>query len=346
MGQNATTRFLRLIAALAMPASALVAQPLEWRRTGTAVISTGLASPASGAVDRVWYSADGERLFAKSRSGRVFETADFETWKPAGAAAPDAADYANAASRPEASARVRASGRATAQLYAFGEAIYQSQDEGRNWRNVSHFKGSSILGAGFVDLAVSPRDSGEIAVANRSGVWRSLDGGLSWSGLNDALPNLPVRKLYSTGTRLRIGLEDGAEAVWIPGQHEAWNPVASDFARRDSAARNTVGASVGARVTSLAASGEYVYAGSDGGRIWSSADRGLNWRAQALADSGGGAVETVFAPADEPRVALASLGARVFRTFNGGLFWDDITANLPAGVAVRGLAADLASGAV
>ena len=60
---------------------------------------------------------------------------------------------------------------------------------------------------------------------------------------------------------------------------------------------------------------------------------------------GGGAVSAVFAPADEPRAALASVGNRVFRTFNGGLFWDDITANLPA-ADVRGITADLASGAV
>ncbi len=40
-----------------------------------------LPSLATGAVDRVWYSADGSSLYAKTASGRVFETADFEQWQ-------------------------------------------------------------------------------------------------------------------------------------------------------------------------------------------------------------------------------------------------------------------------
>jgi len=47
-----------------------------------------LASPATGPVERVWYSAGGSMLFARTPSGKVFETADFETW----AAAADVAE--------------------------------------------------------------------------------------------------------------------------------------------------------------------------------------------------------------------------------------------------------------
>ena len=58
----------------------------------------------------------------------------------------------------------------------------------------------------------------------------------------------------------------------------------------------------------------------------------------------------------DPRIALAILGARpsplagmpgthVLRTLNAGVFWDDMTANLPD-VAATGIAADRASGAV
>ena len=349
MSQNATTRVERLWAALLVCAATALGQTLEWRRAGTGVIESGLASPAAGAVNRVWYSPDGQRLYASTPSGRVFETADFETWKLAAAAAaqpPAVVDYERASTRPEPGARTRAAGQASsARVYAFGSAVYQSQDEGKSWRNVSHFRGESMLGAGFADLAVSPRDAEEIAVANRAGVWRSLDGGLTWAGLNESLPNLPVRKLYQSGTRMRIGLEDGSEAVWVPGQRGAWTPAAADFGRRDAAARNTLSAAVGARVTAMAAAGDYSYAGAeDGARIWSSADRGRTWRVQVLSEAGG-AVNAVFVPADEPRAALASVGNRIFRTFNGGLFWDDITANLPA-AEVRSITADLASGAV
>ena len=40
-----------------------------------------LPSLATGAVDRVWYSPDGSSLYAKTASGRVFQTADFEQWQ-------------------------------------------------------------------------------------------------------------------------------------------------------------------------------------------------------------------------------------------------------------------------
>ncbi len=351
MGQNATIRWSesRLAAALVLSVSLLGAQNPDWRRAGAGVIDANLASYATGSVERVWYSMSGERLFVRTPGGRVFETSDFETWQVAPAAeAPGAVDYSRASSKPEPAARIRTSGQgASARLYAFGKAVYRSQDEGRTWRNVSHFEGASVLGDGFLDLAVSPRDADEVVAANRFGVWRSLDGGLSWAGLNEYLPNLPVRKLYQTGTRLRIGLEGGIEALWSPSQKGAWNLTAAEFQRRDIAARNTWSIRSGARVTALADAGDYLYAGSEGARISTSADRGLTWRMQTLSDPGQ-AVNAVFAPADEPRVALASIGARVFRTFNGGLFWDDITANLAvaAGGEVRGLVADVGSGAV
>jgi uncharacterized protein (TIGR03437 family) len=350
MGQNATTWIRRgLAVAFAFCTSVLAAQNPEWRRAGTAVIDFKLASPAAGAVERVWYSAGGDRLFARTQSGRIYETIDYENWKLAGPDAQPAGttEYSRAVSRPEPAARTRAAGAAaSARVYAFGEAVYRSSDEGSNWRNVSDFQGESILGGGFQDLAVSPRDPDEVTVANRFGIWRSLDAGLTWSGLNETLENLPVRRLYQAGTRLRIGLDGGSEAVWLPGQQGAWLPAAGEFGRREMAARSTLSNLVGARVSAVADSGDFLYAGSDGARIWSSADRGRTWRFQLLGE-GGLSVSAVFAAPDEPRVALAAVGSRVFRTFNGGLFWDDITANLaPAGGEVRGLAADVSSGAV
>lgn len=329
-------------------ASLLSAQTtLDWRRAGTSVIDLGLASPAGGAADRVWYSADGARLYVRTQAGKVFETGDFESWRLSVAAPPaQQADYAGASTRPEASARMRGAGNAaSSRLYSFGNAIFASVDEGRNWRNVSHYRGISILGDGFADLAVSPRDPEELTVVNRAGVWRSLDGGLTWSGLNESLPNLPVRKFYEVGVRLKVGFSDGTEAAWAPGQRAAWSPVnaEAESGRRESAARLAVGAGLGARVTVLASAGDLVYAGSDEGRLWSSADRGANWREQRVAESG--AVAALVSPAGEPRVALAAVNGRIWRSFNGGLFWDDVTGNLAAG-AVHGLAADLESGAI
>lgn len=55
----------------------------DWRRIGGTSVDLSLASPAGGSVDRVWFSPDGSTLYARTHSGWVLKTADFETWEPA-----------------------------------------------------------------------------------------------------------------------------------------------------------------------------------------------------------------------------------------------------------------------
>jgi uncharacterized protein (TIGR03437 family) len=102
---------------------------------------------------------------------------------------------------------------------------------------------------------------------------------------------------------------------------------------------------LGVPIVVAAVQGAYLYAGSADGRLLSSADQGATWREQ-----NGVLVEAIFVDAQEPRVALAALArtpgqARILRTVNGGLYWDDVTSNLPD-VSVRGVAADRSTGAV
>ena len=49
---------------LALTAIAAAQGPPDWRKIGTAAINLGLASPATGPVTQVWYSAGGSTLFA------------------------------------------------------------------------------------------------------------------------------------------------------------------------------------------------------------------------------------------------------------------------------------------
>ena len=85
------------------------------------------------------------------------------------------------------------------------------------------------MGAGLAAVAVSPSDPDEVTVASATGVWRSLDGGLSWTGLNDFLPNLPSGHLLGlpSGTRgVRLSVANGADEIeWAPGEKTAWKPV-------------------------------------------------------------------------------------------------------------------------
>src|SRR6266704_700374 len=83
MCQSATVRAriagVLLFTALTAAAQTTPARP-SWRRIGSAAIDMALASPATGPVSRVWFSADGSRLYALTAAGRVFESADLETW--------------------------------------------------------------------------------------------------------------------------------------------------------------------------------------------------------------------------------------------------------------------------
>ncbi|HWS93021.1 MAG TPA: hypothetical protein VN306_11170, partial [Mycobacterium sp.] len=181
------------------PAAGQTPRP-DWRRIGNAALDLSLPAVATGPIERIWYSEDGSRLFARVSAERTFLTSDFETWTqvPPQLAAPVPAEEVAVQTRPEPGARVRGRVDPSGRLYAIGHFVYRSDDGGVKWATLTNFKGTSILGDGLRDLAVSPRDPDELTVASQTGVWRSVDGGQSWSGLNEALPDLPLRRILAS----------------------------------------------------------------------------------------------------------------------------------------------------
>jgi len=320
----------------------------SWRRVGGSAVDLDLAGPATGPVARVWFSANGGILYARTVSGRVFETADFETWTPVSAKVePPSLDPASPVRTPEASAEILSSATNPNEMFGLGRQLYRSSDGGHSWANLTAYKSRSVIGGGMRSVAVSATDPNLIVVANDFGIWRSLDGGLSWSGLNQSLPNLPVQRILSTpngatGTRATV---DGLGVLELRPGGAVWQPVAA--APRDAdlkAARFS--AMLGTQVTAVAAAGDTVYAGSADGRIWVSRDGGLSF--PTLPWSAGGRVERIAANSAQPFAALAVVngnGARVLRTTNTGGFWDPLDANLPE-ARVHAIAADWAAGAV
>ncbi len=101
----------------------------------------------------------------------MFETADFVHWRLTTDATAPARNTgaANAATLPEAGAKVQAAG---ARLYAAGPSnVYASDDNGRTWLNLTGHNNRSVIGDGFSSLATAPGNPQEIAAANRFG-WR------------------------------------------------------------------------------------------------------------------------------------------------------------------------------
>jgi uncharacterized protein (TIGR03437 family) len=354
-----TVSFCRYLSVAFLSAGVLAAQtaPVVWRRVGNPAVEMGLASPATGPAQAVWYSPDGVRLYARTRAGQVFETVDFEKWSPAQAVSEPADAPVPAVDRsPEAGAKLSLAPAAPGRIYALGAQLYRSDDGGHSWSNLTSFHNRSIIGPGQHSVAVSPSDPDQLAVANDFGVWRSMDGGMSWSGLNSQLPNLPVSRILATpsGTHGTRVLVRGLGPMELPPGAEAWQPpagahldgVESEDAAEDNALRR-ISQTLGTRITALAVSGQTVYAGAADGRIWVSPDAEGSWTASPRSNANG-PVERIYADPSEPRVALAAVGGsgvHVLRTTNSGGFWDDLTANLPD-VPAHGVTALRSAGAV
>ncbi|MDX2153374.1 MAG: hypothetical protein SFV54_21705 [Bryobacteraceae bacterium] len=339
-----TLALLALLAAAAPLAGQSSAVSAAWRRIGNTVMDLSLAAEAGGPVDRVWYSPDGARLFLRTAAGKVFVTSDFESWREAQTAPPEADDRVVANQIPESTSRLRRAAGQPARLYAAGRFAYRSDDAGRTWRNLTGHRDGAVIGEGLADLAVSPRNMDEIIVGGAFGVWRSLDGGLSWDGLNRQLPNLPVRRLTAVpfgAAGVRVQTEAG-EIEWAPGEKQAWRVSSGNSVLLDQQAYRLLSLMTGLTVTAHASSGTAIYAGSEDGWLAASNDGGATWTRERV----NGRIAAFAFDSTEPRTALAVTSAgRVYRTTNGGLAWDDLTSNLPAAEGF-GIAADRAAGAV
>ena len=329
----------------------------DWVRLGNSAIDFSLAGLGTGPVERVWYGSAGNRLLIRTQSGKVFETSDFETWKPSSEAAPPASNQGTAR-LPESTARVR---NGASSAYAFGNFVYRSVDGGQSWENLTALKTAgglrSLVGAQIRDLTVSPRSEEEVVVASSEGVFRSLDGGKSWAGLNDLLPNLPggrFRSVPSSGQPLRLELSGARIVQWQAGEKVAWRPTDPTEAITDYQLRQAWTELWGALVTAVLRAGDTIYTGMVDGRISVSSDGGRTW--QTFSSNASAPVEGFWVDPNDPRVAIAILGLRqaplpgapqthVLRTLNAGTFWDDVTANLPD-VQVTGVTADRASNSV
>jgi len=329
-------------------AAAAVAQSPDWRRVGNAALDLELAGLATGPVERVWYAPGSDRLRIRTTSGKILETNDFDRWMaaPAGTAIPPSAEVVTT-DLPENAAQIRNPLNPGPRMYAFGRFAYRSDNGGKNWENLTAFHGQSIVGDSLQDLAVSPSNEDEIVVAGSAGVFRSLDAGRSWSSLNESLPNLPaarIRSLPEGSQGARIELPGAMVVEWQPGERQAWRPTNSDQATSELMYRQILSGALGAVVTALALGEQYIYTGMADGRIIVSADRGITWQPDRRIPQGG-AVAAFWVDSANPRVALAVVASRVLHTIDGGLSWDDLSANLPD-VAVRGVTADAAGNAI
>ena len=185
-----------------------------------------------------------------------------------------------AATFPESGALVRTGRANSARLYSFAKFVYKSENNGASWDNLTAYRNNSIVGDALRDLAVSPLNDEEAVVAGASGVFRTVDGGKSWSGLNQGLPNLPAARFLSlpVGDQgARLALRDASAVEWQPGQKQAWLPADNSEYVKQLGLRQALGALNRLKVTALEISGEMVYLGTADAQIQVSADGGRTY---------------------------------------------------------------------
>src|SRR5260370_34787791 len=164
---------------------------------------------------------------------------------------------------------VRLVGVGFGRFYAAGQQLFRVEDGGRSWANLTAFKTDSVIGLGQRSVAVSPVNQNQIVVANEFGVWRSMDGGLSWAGLNELLPNLRIKRILATpkgtaGTRVEI---EGVGAMELPPGGTVWQ-VADDRTPASDAARlKAYSERAGVGVPAYGSSAKTCYAGNADCRI-------------------------------------------------------------------------------
>ena len=229
--------------------------------------------------------------------------------------------------------------------------VWKSADNGLTWvglnRNLPNFPDGRLLHPPASDrfLGLYADGFGELETTGLDGAtWREAPPG-SESFASARSARLPAEDRLRTAP-FPLATPDGlvvSHRVWMAGI-----PVTGDLT-----ACGTQGCSHPARhyISTFASGGDRatLYLGTSDGRLWTSENSGLTWRGSAVGLPQSGAVTALFAHPERSGSALVVFdgesGGRIFRTTNGGAFWDDLTADLPGG-RLFALAADGATGAV
>src|SRR6185503_8318112 len=134
-----------------------------------------------------------------------------------------------------------------------GRHLFRSDDGGESWVNLTAYRSANVVGVDQRSLAISPLDRDHLVVANDYGVWRSLDGGRSWSGLNRFLPNLAVRRILSTPagpSGIRV-LADGMGVLELPPGGSIWFPAPAPVPDQEAALREKCSQLVRANISAV-----------------------------------------------------------------------------------------------
>jgi photosystem II stability/assembly factor-like uncharacterized protein len=191
-----------------------------------------------------------------------------------------------------------------------GLAVFEGQQE--EWRpRYVRLQGSHITA-----LAISGR---RVWAGTGDGLWRSRDGGATWSAANTGLSARHLRALVIRADDLLLAGTEPAEVFSSRDGGETWTP-APDVARLRDAHAWSLPYSPAAGCVRDFDLGERIYAAAEVGGVLCSDDAGASWRLLE-----GGCHADVHAltrhPAHPERIYAATGGGR-YRSFDGGQHWE------------------------
>lgn len=269
---------------------------LTWQRS-TSGIESGYVYALTAVAE-----SNKTRLWAGTGQGRVYYSDDgARTWK----ATPSqpAAGYINGFyAVPTWPGRV-------GRLYiATNVGVFVTLDEGVTWKELPMRAGESkpdtrvVVGDVRNDQAVYAGVAGE-------GVYRTRDGGQTWTLINQGMDNVRVRAMAVDpldSQQLYVGT-DGGRVFRSSNGGDRWEAASAGLAGRS--------------VQTLVASSSYLFAGTWGDGLFRSADNGRNWTALQGNLSVLNVSAVVGDPAGRDAVLLAAYGKGIFHTADAGRTW-------------------------
>lgn len=314
------------------------AQEERWLAVGGLGIGAGLAGPAGGVVADVAFAVDGRTLTASADNGRTWTSLDGgESWTPAsGLLGPRVVPDEAAADAPEPDARIVRHPFRAGTFFALARSLWLSVDDGGSWVEIAGSDDAPLIGVEQRAIAFDPLNADRIFVANAFGLWRSSDLGMTWYGLNAALPNFP-RIRFEPGPRgapprvvsPRLGIAELAPGFGVWRRTAVGDPAEAPLAADLPGDPAAIWSDPENPQTLVA-----VLAVADGPRVWRSLNGGETWD-DLTADLPFGTLSSVTASAETGAIYVAG-EAGVFyaesdlRNPAPASPWTSVTGSLPS----------------
>jgi photosystem II stability/assembly factor-like uncharacterized protein len=194
-----------------------------------------------------------------------------------------------------------------------------------------HPASNGITNENIRSLAIDPSNQSIIyAGTEGGGIFKSMDGAVSWAAANTGLTYTTVRSLAidpKNQNVLYAGTSFGDGIFKSTNSGSSWFPVIDGLD-----ANSILAVAINPITTSI------VYAGSYGGGVFKTNNGGTSW---AKTDSVGLTNDFIRSLAVDPvssNTVYTGTGNGVFKTTNGGLNWTAKSTGLPAPCSVRSLA--------